>query len=101
MPAVKKVKEFVQKIFFQTGDIEPSMGYDGAVMKIISPERVFSFAKAPADGVAPVPGNSICVAGWHLPGGADHVGVAPDGGGPVLLKKERNRRELWFLCKAF
>ncbi|MEE3351974.1 MAG: hypothetical protein VZR13_06165 [Saccharofermentanaceae bacterium] len=47
-------------------------------MKIISPERVFSFAKAPVDGVAPVPWESACVAGWHLPGNADHVRVAPD-----------------------
>ncbi len=78
MPAMKKVKEFVQKIFFQTGDIDPSMGYDEAVMKIISPERVFSSEEALADGVAPVPWESICVAGWHLPGDADHVGVAPD-----------------------
>ena len=54
------------------------MGYDEAVMKIISPERVFSMEKALADGVAPVPWESVSVAGWHLPGDADHVGVAPD-----------------------
>ena len=54
------------------------MRYDGAVMKIISPERVFSMEKALADGVAPVPWESVSVAGWHLPGDADHVRVAPD-----------------------
>ncbi|MBO4747949.1 MAG: hypothetical protein J5607_07850 [Clostridiales bacterium] len=47
-------------------------------MKIISPERVFSSQKALVDGVAPVPWNSGRVAGWHLPGDAVHVGVAPD-----------------------
>ena len=59
-------------------DTEECIRYDDGVMKIISPERVFSSQKALVDGVAPVPWNSGRVAGWHLPGDAVYVGVAPD-----------------------
>ena len=47
------------------------MRYDEAVMKIISPERVFSILETHADGVAPVPWKSGRVAGWHLLRSAD------------------------------